>query len=143
MADRDTLFVKKDFVMHSGGLAHYKIECDALTDKDLDTLAFVVANKAKLITGENRTGIRQVYGVPRGGVRFAEAFQPYLDTKWGTLRLIVDDVLTTGKSMEEARLRIGWGDAIGVVIFARHDTPNWIKPIFQMSWFNTKDEWNK
>lgn len=135
------LFQKKDFLMHSGGLAHYKIECDELTEEDLDTLAFIVANKAKLITGEDRTGIREVYGVPRGGIRFAHAFMPYLDTKWGSLRLIVDDVLTTGRSMEEARLQKGWTDAIGVVIFARNAPPNWIKPIFQMQWFDTKDEW--
>ena len=143
MTKRDTLFVKKDFVMHSGGLAHYKIERDSLTDEDLDTLAFIVANKAKLMIGEDRTGIRQVHGVPRGGLRFAEAFQPYLDTKWGTLRLIVDDVLTTGRSMDEARLQTGWSDAIGVVIFARNAPPNWVKPIFTMQWFDTKDEWKR
>lgn len=136
---RDTLFRKTDFRMHSGGLAHYKIECDALTDDDIETLAFIIAQKAQLITGEERTGIRDVYGVPRGGVRLANALRRYND-KWGTIRVIVDDVLTTGRSMEQARSSLGWNDAFGVVIFARGNCPSWIKPIFSMQWFNVKDE---
>lgn len=37
------LFQRKDFKMHSGGVAHYKIECDALTDEDLKTLAWIIS----------------------------------------------------------------------------------------------------
>lgn len=126
--------------MHSGGLAHYKIECDALTDDDIATLAFIIAQKGKEITREEGSGIREVYGVPRGGTRLAEALRPHLDTRWGKIRLIVDDVLTTGKSMETAKSNLGWSDAYGVVIFARGNCPSWIKPIFSMQWFNVKDE---
>lgn len=137
---RDILFKKTDFRMHSGGLAHYKIECDALTDEDLDTLAFIIAQKGRELTREESSGIREVYGVPRGGTRLANAMQPYLDTRWGKIRLIVDDVLTTGRSMEQAKIDKGWSDAFGVVIFARGGCPDWIKPIFSMQWFSVKDE---
>lgn len=136
---RNTLFVRKDFVMHSGGTAHYKIECDALTDDDLETLAFIVAQKTQQYTQHEGSGIQRVYGVPRGGTRFAHALEKHVDRR-GSVRLIVDDVLTTGRSMEEARKELNWEDAIGVVIFARGTCPNWIKPIFDMHWFNTRDE---
>ncbi len=135
-----SLFRRMDFVMHSGGRAQYKIECDELTDEDIETLAFIISQKAKVITGEDRTGIRQVHGIPRGGERLAAALSRNYIDKWGSLRLIVDDVLTTGRSMEDARLNLGWSDAVGVVIFARHTPANWIKPIFSMNWFNTEDK---
>lgn len=136
---RETLFKKTEFVMHSGGLAHYKIDCDALTNDDIETCAWIISQKSKQMTGEDRTGIRDVYGVPKGGIRLANALNKYRD-KWGSIRLIVDDVLTTGASMEETKSRLGWTDAFGVVIFARHECPSWIYPIFSMQFFNIKDE---
>ena len=135
---RDTLFIKKDFVMHSGGLAHYKIECDALTDGDIETLAWIIAQKThETVPNHKGTGIKSVYGVPRGGVRLAKAVEQYIDPE-GSIKLIVDDVLTTGTSMELAKAQ-GHGD-VGVVIFARGPCPDWVKPIFTMHWFNTTDE---
>jgi hypothetical protein len=71
-------------------------------------------------------------------VRFAKALEKYIDPD-GDIRLIVDDVLTTGTSMEEARKQLGWDDATGIVIFARGRCPDWILPIFDMHWFQTKD----
>jgi hypothetical protein len=136
---RETLFRKVDFQMHSGGIAHYKIECDALTDGDIETLAWIIAQKSQQMTGEDRTGIRDVYGVPRGGCRLANALQKHRD-RWGSIRLIVDDVLTTGASMEKAKSDLGWTDAYGVVIFARHQCPSWVYPVFSMQYFNVRDE---
>lgn len=50
--------------------------------------------------------------------------------------LIVDDVLTTGRSMEDARRANSayrhMDDVIGAVIFARAKPAPWIKPVFQM-----------
>jgi len=115
--------------MHSGGVAHYKIECDALTDEDLETLAWMISKKGM---------IRDVYGVPGGGLRLAAALEPHC-SKEG-VRLIVGDVLTTGESMEAAKRHTGWHDAVGVVIFARGPCPRWILPIFSMEWINTVDE---
>ncbi len=123
------LFQRKDFKMHSGGVAHYKIECDALTGEDLKTLAWMISRKGM---------IRDVYGVPGGGLRLAATVGPYR-SKEG-VRLIVDDVLTTGESMEAAKRHTGRHDAVGVVIFARGPCPGWILPIFSMEWINTVDE---
>lgn len=124
-----SLFIHKDFVMHSGGIAHYKIDCDALTDEDIETLAWMIAQKGKF---------QRVYGVPRGGERLANALRKYCTAEVGP-RLIVDDVYTTGQSMEHVKSSLGWSDAVGVVIFARGVTPDWIKPIFQMHWMNVQD----
>ena len=126
---RDTLFEKRRWIMHSGGQAEFKIECDSLTDEDLETLAYIVAQKGK---------ISKVHGVPRGGIRFQRALEKHIQP--GGVSLIVDDVLTTGKSMTEAKAKLGWSDAIGIVIFARGTCPNWIQPIFDMRFFNTKDK---
>jgi hypothetical protein len=123
------LFQRKDFKMHSGGVAHYKIECDALTDEDLKTLAWMISKKGM---------IRDVYGVPGGGLRLAAALEPYRSEEG--VRLIVDDVLTTGESMEAAKRHTGWHDAVGVVIFARGPCPRWVLSIFSMEWINTVDD---
>ena len=124
--------------MHSGGTAHYKVECDALTDDDLDTLAYIVAEKVRsMMPDHSGSGILSVYGVPSGGTRFAKALEKYTDP-CGTLKLIVDDVLTTGKSMEVAKAQ-GHGEH-GVVIFARGICPDWVKPIFSMPWFVVRDD---
>ena len=126
---RETLFIKKDWVMHSGGTAHNKIECDALTDEDIDCLAFIIAQKGKFC---------DIHGIPNGGVRLANSLRKFVDKEG--VRLIVDDVLTTGSSMEEAKQKLGWSDAVGVVLFARGQCADWIRPVFQMSWINVTDE---
>jgi hypothetical protein len=126
------LFVKRDFVMHSGGVAHWKIECDAITDSAIETLAWIIADKGKF---------KRVVGVPMGGIRLAVALQKYVSNEGPTL--IVDDVLTTGQSMEEAKAKIGDPTAIGIVIFARNRCPSWVRPIFEMTFFNVQDTWNE
>ena len=110
------LFQSGNFILHSGKKSRYKIDCDALTLADWDTLA--------LMAVERLTPFGSVVGVPRGGILFAAALQKYVTQG---PRLIADDVLTTGKSMQE--MKVNRGD-IGVVVFARGDCPNWITPIF-------------
>ena len=104
------------FDLHSGGQTTWKIDCDALTDDDLATAASLLSER----TG--RYG--SVEGVPTGGLRLAEAFRKYQTE--GPL-LIVDDVLTTGASMEEQR---AGRDATGAVIFARGRCPPWVTSLF-------------
>jgi len=123
-----TLFVKKTFKMHSGGIAHYKINCDALTDGDIEVLAWMISEKGKF---------SKVYGIPTGGNRLAAALQKYRTDEG--VKLIVDDVLTSGGSMEETKQKLGWYDAIGIVIFARNRPPSWVRAIFEMTFFNTQD----
>ncbi len=49
--------------------------------------------------------------------------------------LIVDDVLTTGKTMERQRIRMGQRakTAKGLVIFARALPPPWVQAIFTLA----------
>lgn len=126
--NRQPLFEKRNWTMHTGGKAEYKIECDALTDEDIDCLAYLISTKGQF---------SKVHGVPKGGARLAKSLERYATS--GGARLIVDDVLTTGSSMEQAKTELGWSDAIGIVIFARSKCPEWVLPMFQMSWINSKD----
>ena len=116
-----SLFNTGDFVLHSGKKSNFLIDCDSLTDEDLNALAKRVA---QTVTFSNVIAIP-----PNGGLRFAFALAPYADPK-ESKNLIVDDVYTTGGSMEEMKKKIG-GDPIGVVIFARSKPNWWIKALFQ------------
>lgn len=123
---KKVLFEKKSFVMHSGEKSDFKIECDALTSEDIDTLAYLISKRFEF---------NGVYGIPTGGIKIAKALKKYVN-KTAMDYLIVDDVLTTGTSMKEARNNlIHHEPIIGVVLFSRseHLIPEWIRPIFNMS----------
>ena len=124
------LFQIGQFKLHSGSVSSFKIECDALTTEDWKALAEQV----------NNMGIKfsVVEGIPKGGLKFAKALQKYRIIPGGLLPyLIVDDVLTTGTSMNQRRAElIGQGmrrEIIGIVLFARGECPEWITPLFQMN----------
>lgn len=131
-----SLFQLGSFDLHSGGTARWKIDCDALTDGDLEAVALMIAERLPVKFGS-------VYGIPWGGVRIAQKLWGYA-SKGGSVMtscaefsgpvLIVDDVLTTGASMEEAREQFNeagkW--VFGAVIFARGRCPGWIMPLFAM-----------
>lgn len=115
------LFVDGEFISHSGLLLPFKIDCDALTDTDLGTLAVVIWRRI--------VRFKAVHGVPRGGLRLASMLAQYATASTLAPDLIVDDVLTTGASMESMREALG-PNTIGVVIFARGPVPEWIVPLF-------------
>lgn len=110
------------FKSHSGLDLDFKIDCDYLSDGDIDCIAKLIAK---------RTTFGHVYGIPRGGVRLAEALKPYHDDNVSTV-LVVDDVLTTGHSMEEAKSRFETieKNIVGWVIFARRTPPEWVNAVF-------------
>ncbi len=129
------LFQLGDFTLNSGAKSKWKLEADALTDEDIQTLAEMI----RQLVGP----FRSVEGVPRGGIRLAEALAKY--TGLDGAHLIVDDVLTTGGSMDRTRLTYNethpeyqlkqygvYGNVKGAVVFARGQCPSWIKSIFQM-----------
>lgn len=119
-AERKTLFVYERFVGHAGHVHDWKIECEALTDADWRCLAIMALEV--LID----TPFSEVVGIPRGGLKLAS----YLGTNGpGHPRLIVDDVLTTGKSMREAMTK---PDDIGLVVFARGPLPDRVTALFAM-----------
>ena len=120
-----TLFQDGEFTAASGQTLPFKIECDALTDADWKWAARYVAL---------RISFSFVEGVPEGGLWFADALAPYGDELGGAADhthhlLIVDDVLTTGESMERQR---NGRTAKGVVLFARGPVPDWVTPIWTL-----------
>lgn len=122
------LFQEGTFHLHSGAFSRWKIECDALSEGEWDTLG--------LMLSEILPPFSEVVGVPRGGIKLAQAMQEFRTP--GGFLLIVDDVLTTGNSMREERAfretRHGLypQDIQGAVIFARGACPIWVTPLFQM-----------
>ena len=115
------LFEKGKFISHSGETLSWKIECDVLTNADMLTMAELVHFYFSPFS--------EVIGIPFGGTRLANALQQYVCNSGPTL--IVDDVLTTGKSMEDTK-RNANGEVIGVVLFARREPPQWVTPIFRL-----------
>lgn len=96
-----------DFTLHSGSKSDWIIDCRELQKEDWEWAAHQVAK---------RVVFSDVYGVPEGGLKFAEACRQYRSPT-GPM-LIVDDVLTDGNSMEEAGH--GWAiPIVGYVLFDR------------------------
>lgn len=121
------LFQLGDFTLNSGAKSAWKLECDALTDGEIYALAKMTA----LMVGP----FSNVYGVPRGGLRLAAALKQYCSLAGP--HLIVDDVLTTGGSMERRKDALLSGiekppQVVGAVIFARGQLPMWVKALFNM-----------
>lgn len=121
------LFIRKEFVSAGGLNLDWKIECDSLTDTDLATLAHVAIDMLKRI---NRPHGRFA-GVPRGGLRFAEALNRIADGN-GPL-VVVDDVYTTGKSITQFMAQAD--SEFGLVIFARSPAPMKIVSLFQTNYY--------
>ncbi len=118
------LFEAGTFTGASGKKLDFKLECDALTEEDIKTIAGVAGPKLQF---------KEALGVPRGGVPIANEFTPYVDSKSKKV-LLVDDVWTTGFSMNKYREELGLSEdeVIGFVIFARGAYPDWVHPFFAM-----------
>lgn len=86
------LFQWGKFKSTSGLDMDFKIECDALTDDDWECIAQIISNSF---------GFKKVYGVPTGGEKLAKALEKFVKDDPHLPILIVDDVLTTGKSILE------------------------------------------
>lgn len=100
--------------------SYFKIECDALEDSDWACAAEMLARRVKPFS--------TVEGVPNGGLKFAAALESYCVPGHGLL--IVDDVVTTGGSMEKYR---DHRPAIGGTLFSRGFHPGWVVPLFTLS----------
>jgi len=127
------LFKLGDFILHSGQKSYWKIDCDALTTEDWVTLARIVY--------ESVGKFRKAIGIPIGGLKLAKALKSYQFSNPEYPILIVDDVLTTGKSMERLRQEIN-DKCIGVVVFARGECPDWITPLFKVNFEELNDRIN-
>lgn len=121
----ENLFQSGNLTLHSGKESNFKINCDALLDSDIETIARLIAK---------RYHFHGVVGVPTGGLRLANALLKYREPD-APLLLIVDDVLTTGASIQE-EANNHKGLMRGVVIFSRQShLPAWITPVFKMDNF--------
>lgn len=98
-------------------MLEWKIDCDALTYADMETMAVLITRRVGAFS--------RVEGVPRGGLRLADILSHYT-TPNGPL-LIVDDVCTTGRSLETQR---AGRNAMGYVIFSRDNLPKWCQTVF-------------
>ncbi len=120
-APAGSLFELGPFALPDGRVTGFKIECDLV---ELESWAALARVAAELLDP-----FGAVEGVPRGGVAFAEALEPYIDPSSKKL-LIADDVWVSGTSME--RHRAG-RDALGVVAFARNPVAQWVKSILYLN----------
>jgi hypothetical protein len=117
----ESLFQRGYFKLASGQTAGWKIECDSLTDEDWETIAEMIR--------ERITPYGHVEGMPRGGLKLASILNRWAVPGQGLL--LVDDVYTTGGSIERSR---GDREARGVVVFARNPiTQDWIEALFTLS----------
>ncbi len=115
-----SLFQTGNFTLASGEKSSWKIECDALTDTDWETLALIAS---KILSPFN-----EVEGVPTGGLAFAKALEKYTSSAGGLL--IAEDVVTTGGSMEKFR---AGREAQGIAVFGRGGSHRWVKVLFQQA----------
>lgn len=117
-----SLFNVGAFMLHSGSTSPFLIDCEALVDEDWEALALIIAMSG------HPPSFSRVEGVPRGGLRLAAALERHcFPGRRSAPLLIVDDVLTTGASMEQQR---NGRDAVGWVVFARGPCPPWVHAIF-------------
>lgn len=88
---KSNLLQRGTFTLTSGITTPFKIECDALTPDDWDTIGALLH--------EQVFSYREVHGVPRGGLPLEESMRRYVQPDGATI-LVVDDVWMTGGSVE-------------------------------------------
>ena len=124
------LFKSGDFKSHSGLDLSWKIECDALSDSEWFTIKKMII--------EYTPPFREAVGVPEGGIKLGSLLNEHATGDEKDPGCIVDDVLTTGESMEyflsqyQRNRRLMPFMAIGWVVFARGPCPHWVSALFQM-----------
>jgi orotate phosphoribosyltransferase len=130
-----SLFQWGDFTLHSGEKSWWRIDCDSFTDSEIELLA-------KMIRHRNGAFHQVRYPESHPGSfvhKLSTALQRYKSdfVGRGFSVLVVDDVLTTGASVEEIKeqaikeIALEGVEVWGVVIFARGKCPDWVTPIFQ------------
>lgn len=120
--------------LSSGRVSNFFIDCDALTDEDWVAIAELIRDKI-MFSG--------VLGIPSGGTKLASLLRKYENENTNAPFLIVDDVLTTGASMEELRRGLtSIFNCIGFVVFARGKPPGWVKTLSELSEVGKDEELN-
>ena len=122
------LFQSIDFTSHSGLDLSWKIEMDALSDPEWFTI--------KKMIMELTPPFKEAVGIPTGGSKLGDLLNEHGTGKEEDPICIVDDVLTTGESMEYFLTQYQRNrrpfTVIGRVVFARGQCPGWVTSLFQM-----------
>ena len=120
------LFVEEDFKSHAGLDLHWKIEMDALDEAEWKCIA-------RMIMEYQTEPFQAAIGIPRGGLKLSVYLNDYSTQNNNDPYLIVDDVLTTGGSMEEFKKDyFDKKKVFGWVVFSRLKPPDWVRTLFQM-----------
>ena len=123
-----SLFQKVDFKSHSGLNLSWKIECDEISKKEWKCLA-------EMIMDYEKRPFQAALGIPRGGIILGTYLNEYSTQNIEDPYLIVDDVLTTGGSMDDfvnSYFRNRKPNYFGWVVFARNKPQHWVKALYQM-----------
>ena len=125
-----SLFQMGDFTSHAGLPLKWKLECDAITDEEWRCLA-------KMIMDYQDRPFSKAVGIPRGGVKLADALNEYASGDDTDFPLICDDVFTTGTSMidfiKEKFPTFTQGMGYRWVVFARK--PSNVQPFYTRALF--------
>ena len=126
------LFQQQKFTSHAGIAMTWKIEMDAISDKEWDCLAAMIMDHQK-------EPFSKVVGIPRGGIKLQNALSKYSEWSENELHLqhpwlVVDDVYTTGTSFKEFCTTNETMFAYKWVIFARKpvDVDSGVRALFTM-----------
>src|SRR5438874_1309667 len=96
-----TLFNTGSHTLSSGKHSFFKIDCDCLSEEDWNSIALMLIHKLP--------PFREAEGVYEGGLKLARYLNEFNNDNIAKAKrethplLIVDDVLTTGSSMNKAR----------------------------------------
>ena len=88
------LFQLGNFTSHAGLPLKWKLECDSINDYELKFIE-------KMIMDYQQQPFCEAVGIPRGGLKLADALNEYATGDSKHFILICDDVFTTGTSMKE------------------------------------------
>ena len=125
------LFQECDFISHAGLHLKWKIEMDALSDAEWEACATMIMEYQK-------RPFYEAVGIPRGGVKLANALNKYASGNPEDFTLICDDVYTTGTSFREfiEENYPTWTKGMGYrwVVFARNPSyeNDFVKALFTM-----------
>ena len=123
------LFQWGKFTSHAGLELNWKIECDAISEKEWDCLA------AMIFQYEKRPFYKAI-GIPRGGIPLANALNKFATGDKSHQTIICDDIWTTGTSFRDyiKEHYPNWLMAQGIkwVVFARKMTNDGTNALFTM-----------
>lgn len=128
-----SLFQWGDFTLHSGAKTWWRIDCDSLTDSEIELIAKLMYKKVGAFNLVTSPTSHPGSAVPRLVQAISKYSLPLMSVPIQCL--IVDDVFTTGTSITEVKTKLiqqNHNPSIkGAVIFARGQCFSWVSPLFQ------------